>query len=89
MTTREERVRQLAENNARPDKIGITFGATAPSLQAQLREQNIARFAGLNILQRTADALTMASVQGVLTDTETRRARKRLLEKIREAIARI
>ena len=59
---------------------GIAFGALAPPLAEQLGDrlqpQRIA------LWQRCADAITLLSVHGLLTDAERTRARVRLIKAI-------
>lgn len=63
--------------------LTLRFGALAPTLKVQLSS------AGFRIehdpvewWQRLADAVMLLSCQDMLSDAETRRARKRLLKRI-------
>lgn len=59
-------------------KIGVRFGALAPSLAKQL---GLPR-RRLRYLQDCADGIVNLSVGGLLSDAETHRARRRLLKRI-------
>lgn len=56
----------------------VTFGATAEPLHRQLRVLR----RRLLLSQRLADAITLLSVHGLLTEGETHQARKRLVAQI-------
>ena len=64
-------------------KLNIEFGAMAPLLETQLGHQGLKVLSGpLNHLQKDADALSRLSARGVLSDGETRSARRRLMKAI-------
>lgn len=56
-------------------KVNVFFGAMAPSLNKQLPMAT-------RLDQRQADAITYLHVNGLLSDSETDRVRRRLLKKI-------
>jgi len=65
-------------------KISLSFGATAPPLSEQLNnfgfgEKKLERW------QKDADAITRLSVRELITETEAKKARKRLLGYISES----
>lgn len=64
-------------------KLSIQFGAMAPLLESQLGHQGM-RLVGSKLMhiQKDADALARLAVRGVLSDGETRNARRRLLKVI-------
>lgn len=64
-------------------KLGITFGALAPKIVEQLKEQKFtaARIA-ITRAQNDADAVARLSVRGMLSDGETRNARRRILKRL-------
>ena len=67
------------------EKAGITFGAMADPLRIQLEMTGID--AGtINHFQRDADAIVRLNVRGLLSDTETRKARLRVVKKLAVAI---
>jgi hypothetical protein len=64
-------------------KINLTFGSMAAPLVQQLGVQGInAPTKLLDHWQKDADAISRLAVRGFLTDTETNRARRRLLQTI-------
>ena len=60
-------------------RIPIEFGALAQSISTQLGIKAVP-------LDNDADAITRLHVRGLLTDSETDKARKRLMKKIVECI---
>ena len=63
--------------------IAIRFGAMANRLEAQLRAQGFeARKIDIAHWQDDADAVARLAIRGLLTETETAKARKRLLKAI-------
>ena len=65
--------------------FGLTFGATAPKIAQQLKEQGQHAPLKIRLLwQKIHDGITLAAVQGVLTDGEKHRAYSRLFTKISE-----
>lgn len=63
----------------------ITFGAMADPLRKQLEMTGI-DVGTINHLQRDADAIVRLHVRGLLTDSETSRARIRVIKKINAAL---
>lgn len=64
-------------------KLGITFGALSPTIKKQLATQGFgAGRAHIAMWQRNADAIATLSILGLLADSETRNARRRLMNKI-------
>jgi hypothetical protein len=62
------------------ERLGITFGAMADPLRKQLEMTGID--AGtINHFQRDADAIVRLNVRSLLTDSETRKARLRVVKK--------
>ena len=62
-------------------KIGITFGAMADPIIKQLLGQDVTKIPDrINAYQEDADAITRLSIKGLLAESETRRARMRLLK---------
>lgn len=63
--------------------LNIVFGATAPNLREQMDAQSY-RYdpETAERWQKEADALTMLFIRGILTETETHRARTRLMKEI-------
>lgn len=64
-------------------KLGITFGALAPKVAGQLKKQKLTA-APLDIerAQANADAVTRLLIRGVLSDSEARKARQRILKRL-------
>lgn len=63
--------------------LNLVFGALAPHLDEQLRGQGIAISPGwIGKYQGHADAIVRLAVAGLITDSEKRRARQRLMKKI-------
>ena len=64
-------------------KLAITFGALAPTIADQLRQQG-AEAAGqlVNQWQRDAKSITRLAVRCLLSEAEVTRARRRLLRDI-------
>lgn len=65
-------------------KIQVRFGALAAPLHQQLCLP--ARQA--KSIQKSADAITLLAVKGLLSDTETHRARQRLMRMIVQTVGR-
>jgi hypothetical protein len=68
-------------------KIRIAFGALLPPIDEQLRDQGLkldmnSLFRGL--LQRDADEVSRLRVRGILTEAESDKARKRILQTIKK-----
>ena len=59
-------------------KDKITMGALSPQLHKQLDVPPSL----LELEQRLADAITLCNIHSVLTDTETHKARKRLMKQV-------
>lgn len=66
-------------------KLNIQFGAMAPLLESQLGHQGLIMLSGpLLHIQKDADALARLSARAVLSEVETRNARRRLMKVILE-----
>jgi hypothetical protein len=66
--------------------LNLAFGALAEPLAKQLaKAQVVIEKNDLMRLQRDADALVRVHIGGLLTDSELRRARKKLMKKILKA----
>ena len=68
-------------------RIGINFGATSPSIDEQLRDQGLKLdMAPLQrgYLQRDVDEVTRLRVRCILTEAESDKARKRILQIIKK-----
>jgi hypothetical protein len=64
-------------------KIGINFGAWAEPISKQLSKQGITLpEPDTNRYQMCSDAITLLAVQGLLMESQTELARKRLLKRI-------
>lgn len=62
----------------------ITMSALGPTLAEQCEEQGlIATGTTIELSDRLAQAITLCHVRGVLTDSETDRARKRVVTQMR------
>lgn len=74
----------------RPNTLSITFGAMAPTLRAQLLEQQIIGipYSVLKTFQHDADALTRLSIRGLLSERTVSAARQRLIKRICKQIKR-
>lgn len=79
----DDSVRYTPEKN----RMGLTFGAMADSIEAQLDEQGLggAKDQGAS-WQRSTDAITWLSIRGLLSPTHVRQARKRLVREIARAV---
>ena len=66
----------------------IILCATAPSLRRQIKKQGYDVPLELGHLQKQSDAITLLVIAGLLTDSECRRARHRLMKKLTRAICR-
>lgn len=62
-------------------KLGITFGALAIPIKKQLAEQGM-HVPHLAMWQHHADSIAALSIVGLLSDSETHNARRRLLKRI-------
>jgi hypothetical protein len=62
--------------------VELTFGALAENIHGQLAKQNLALPMTAQPFQKLADAVTLLTIQGVLTGAECHRARVRLLRKV-------
>ncbi len=63
----------------------IILGALADDLSVQFEKGHV-EYVGktpLDIIQRSADAISLLSIRGYLTESETLRARKRLMKEIK------
>lgn len=62
-------------------KLGISFGALAPKIADQLREQGVTAPKDIIIqAQKDTDAIARLSVRGMLSDAATQSARRRVLK---------
>jgi len=62
-------------------KIGVAFSALAPPLDKQIMRH----IPGLDHFQLDADAVTRLSIRGILSDSETKNARKRIVKAMLKA----
>ena len=63
--------------------ISVHFGALCPSIAEQLIEQGVVTIPDeINHFQKDADATTRLLIRGLLTDSQTRSARQKLINKI-------
>lgn len=70
-----------------PRTLSITFGALAPSLKLQLREQDYEIVPEvLDSFQKMADAVTLLAVHGVLPPKPVEIARRRLVTRLGRCI---
>jgi hypothetical protein len=71
-----------------PTSIGISFGAFAPSLDAQVAEQGLAISDAtvLEKLERARTSLAYLYIHGFVAESEAERARKRLMRAIVKAV---
>ena len=63
----------------------IILGALADDLSVQFDKAQV-EYIGktpLDIIQRSADAISLLSIHGYLTESETRKARQRLMKEIK------
>jgi len=69
-------------------KVTLIMGATAPLIHKQLKEQGVKRATAklLDQHQKDADAITRLRIRGIMTETESDRANKRLFKSIRETL---
>jgi hypothetical protein len=72
----------MGTDKAKPVKLVIEFGALAPSLFEQIRLAGYTAPAGTKWLQEYADAITFLAVRRLLSEAETKRARKRVMKMI-------
>lgn len=64
-------------------KLGINFGAFSEPIVVQLLNQGVSSNSEMiEAWQKSADAITRLNILELLSDSETRAARKRLLKKI-------
>jgi hypothetical protein len=69
--------------------ITIEFGALAAPIESQVREAGYAiSNADARFVQRFADAVSVLSVGGYLTDAEKDRVRKRIMKRIQASLGR-
>ena len=70
--------------------IEIEFGALAPKLTEQIKDQTGAlsdgQMSDIDTIQKDADAVNRLYVRGVLSEAATRTARKRLMNKIAKVL---
>ena len=65
-------------------KMNIKLGALCPSISEQLEKQGLEQIGkSIELLDRLADAITLTSIHGCLSESETNRARKRLVKMIK------
>lgn len=63
--------------------VALRFGGLAPSIRDQVIEQGLtADHTKLGFMQRMADAIMLLSVQDILTDAMTKKARQRLCDAV-------
>ena len=69
-------------------EFGITFGALCPKISEQVVSQDlkIAKAAAA-VVQADADAISRLLIRGIITDSEARRARQRLISRIGKMLA--
>ena len=60
----------------------VRFGALAPDLHVQLGISGDK----VEFVQKLIDAVTLCNIHSILTDGETRKARKRIMKEINEII---
>ena len=60
------------------ERIGLRFGALTPKISEQLNESGIAK-SDLKRFDGHAEAITRLHICGLLTDSESRKARQRLM----------
>lgn len=70
----------------RGECVALVFGALAPSLASQLDAKKAHQIVILKPFQQDADSIVRLSVRGLLTARETDRARRRLIQQIREEV---
>lgn len=64
--------------------FSISLSALGPTISEQLASQGLIQTGvKVDILDRLAHAITLAHIHGCLTDTETDRARRRLVKMIK------
>lgn len=69
------------------DTIRLSLGALAEPLTAQLRTQGCFLESGdADHLQADADAITRLVIRGYMTEAASRRARRRLVERVAERV---
>ena len=68
-------------------ELVIVFGAMTDSIQKQLLAQQITRPRKIvQVLQMDADSITRLAIRGLLSDSEVRKARQRLMKKIKRTL---
>ncbi len=65
--------------------LGITFGALSPRIKEQLPAAVKIKLMDLIHIQKDADAIARLSIRGILSDSETRNARRRVMKEIMRA----
>jgi glycyl-tRNA synthetase alpha subunit len=74
--------------DVKPIRWRIYFGAMTSSIEEQLSEQNLA-IPHVERYQKMADAITLLSVRGLLSQAERKRARQRLVKLIGGKVLRV
>lgn len=68
-------------------RLTLAFGALAPPIRDQLAEQGFALpRIKLAAIEQHAKGITWLSIAGLLTEAETRRARQRLIKRVRDEV---
>lgn len=67
--------------------ITIEFGALCDPIKKQLQDQGVSEMTGIDLLQSRADAISQLHIAGLLSDSEARRARNRLMKNLRGSIS--
>ncbi len=70
-------------------QIAIRFGALAPKLKVQVKEQGYKypHQTGIDFFQLRADQITGLHLTSILTEAEARKARQRLLKRLIKTLA--
>ena len=67
--------------------MNLNFGAMSHSIASQLIEQNIDfSAADCKTWQKDVDAVTLLHIRGFLTDSETHKARQRIIKNIGKSL---
>lgn len=66
----------------------LSLGALAATIEDQLSAQGLV-VPHVELYQKSAEAIVLLSVRGVLAESETRRARRRLVKQIGEKLLRV
>jgi len=82
--TADEKQRALGPGDRM--KFSIRFGLLADKLRVQLKQQGL-HLTNAKHWERRAQGLAELRVLGILTDTETRKAERRLMQQIQEDIS--